>query len=349
MRKRRRIMGNLINSFFLLLILGGCNFTVYLPQGYALVYGVADYELQEVTSLNYTDDDARDIADLLDRKGWEVRLRIDDGSEDSSPGGMRVKNTAPASLDQLKKDITDLAAAAPKGSRFLFYFAGHGNQASGKAGEEPNGGDANQEWLFFYGENPLELSSSGITSRELSWNASWEDVALQDDQLGTLLGRLPEGMRMVVIDACNSGGFIGTSSSVDPHPQDYTGGGGNYQLSSAIEAYLNYSDGGGADILSREALVAAAAGEREESLEDHPLRQETSQAPKFEHGLFTYGFLEAVSQGDANNDGWITLGEAADYAAEVVKNFQNNFLASESYFLPRLSGSGVDYILFSAD
>ncbi|MFW5711552.1 MAG: hypothetical protein ACOCZA_06350, partial [Spirochaetota bacterium] len=54
-----------------------CKINPTPPDRYALVYGVSDYSAAGISSLNYTDDDARSVAEMLHSKGFEVHLRID--------------------------------------------------------------------------------------------------------------------------------------------------------------------------------------------------------------------------------------------------------------------------------
>lgn len=321
----------------LFLMLTSCTGTIIPPSGYALIYGVADYSPMGVSSLTVTDDDARDMADLLDSKGWDVKLRIDDGINATTPGSTYVDNSAEASLYQLETDIAELALTAAEGSRFLIYFAGHGTQYISDDGSEQLFSDDYQEGLIFYGTSTLTLQST--TDGYLAWHSSWEDIVLTDDYLGTLMTQLPEGMRMAVIDACNSGGFLGTSAAIDPYQGDYIDGDTIFPLLTPFVNYLLLPFGDDADVLAEEALVLAAAGEAEESLEDSYLG----------NGIFTHYFLQSPSLGDANGDGWVTLGEAADYTREMITEDPDEWIPESQAYLPRLSGSAVDYILFEAD
>ena len=326
------------------LILAGCSTEVKPPQGYALIYGVADYSAAGLGSLNYTDDDAWAMAELFLAQGWDVKLRIDDGDV---PGNSNFPDPGPATLTQLKADIAALADV-PRGSRFLINISSHGAQASYDEGLEPAAGDHKQEWFFLY--SPVNLQTEFDSFDQPLWNPAWEDYVLQDDYLGVLLSQLPEGMKMVVVDACHSGGLIGDSPTVDPYPQAYQGREGTISLAEALNKYYNYDPR--ADILAEEALVLAAAGERESSIEMGGIN----------HGLFTYHFLQSPVKADADGDGWITFGEAADYSISATVGYQqslirayeedpvnNTFYSSSYLYLPRLSGSGVDFVLFQAD
>ena len=316
-----------------LLLLSGCRTEVDLPQGYALIYGVADYSAAGLSSLNYTDDDARAMADLFYARGWNVRLRIDEGAAGGVPGSVSIPDAdvGPATLTQLEADIAALTAEAAPNSRFLINISSHGLQAASEEGLEPAGSDGYQEWFFLYSDTPLTIPSSGT-------HASWEGQVLQDDSLGVLLSRLPGNMKMVVVDACFSGGLIGDSPTVDPYPQAYQGQEGTVNLVTALNRYYNYDPR--AYILAEEALVLAAAGERESSIE---------LGGDINHGLFTYHFLQSPARADADGDGWVTFGEAADHGINGVLSTQGSYLSQYYYYLPRLSGSGVDFVLFRAD
>ncbi|MCK4514027.1 MAG: caspase family protein, partial [Spirochaetaceae bacterium] len=100
-------------------LLSGCGaLPANLPQGFAIVYGVADYS--EINDLNYSDNDAMDIYDLL--------TSADQGfSEDN----VILRTDADATKTQLEIDFEDIASQIdslpdPTLTRFVFYFAGHG-------------------------------------------------------------------------------------------------------------------------------------------------------------------------------------------------------------------------------
>ncbi|MFW6293890.1 MAG: caspase family protein, partial [Spirochaetota bacterium] len=93
-------------------LLPGCGRLEELPPGYAIVYGVSDYYPSGPSSndLAYPDDDAEDISAMLASQGYTVIARTN----------------ASATKAQLVADFESVAAEVEAGSRFFFYFAGHG-------------------------------------------------------------------------------------------------------------------------------------------------------------------------------------------------------------------------------
>ncbi len=308
-------------------ILTGCG-EPKIPAGYALIYGVADYSPWSGFSSRYilndltlTDDDARDMAAMLEARGWTVRLRINDGTE---PG------TGAASRNRLEADIAELKVLMDDDDRFLFYYSGHGASIADEAGNiEPEAAQGNDEWLFLYPDNP-------------DWNTQeWLDQTINDDALGLIISELEAKIKIVILDSCNSGGFIGTGPGVDGIPSDYTHG----QATSAgagdvFRAFFSFPDSQKADILTSQAIVMSAAGETEESWEDSSIG----------HGIFTYFLLKSPAEGDGNKDGWITITEAYDYCRKKIEEEWNSPNSGENYhYLPHITGTPVDFILFPAD
>jgi hypothetical protein len=162
---------------------------------------------------------------------------------------------------------------------------------------------------------------------------------LTEDELLALIDPIPTNRKFVVIDACNSGGFVGSSGDIDLTPQDYDYGGGGGGLSQAIDLYIRYPEIGSSDIPSDEAIVLSAAGEREFSYE---------AGGSFEHGIFTYFFLETPSRGDLNGDGAVTIDEAFRYTSDRIDSVWNTSFSFDQ-FHPHVSGGPVNYVLFSAD
>jgi hypothetical protein len=102
---------------------------------YAIVYGVANYQAP-VSPLNYTDDDAIAMAALLTGQGYQVILQLDSDATKN-----QLENT----------DIPAIAGQTQEQDLFVFYFSGHGGQAS--AGAENPGSDASNEYIYLYGSD----------------------------------------------------------------------------------------------------------------------------------------------------------------------------------------------------
>jgi len=84
-----------------------CSVDIDFPERYALVYGVADYPYG-YNNLNYTDDDAESMWDLLEEKGYTVISKTD----------------SEVTASAIQDDIEGLDV--PKNALLLFYFSGHG-------------------------------------------------------------------------------------------------------------------------------------------------------------------------------------------------------------------------------
>ncbi len=324
------------------ILLAACTLNVDLPRRYALIYGVAEYSDTGIGDLEYTDDDAEDMAVLLGRKGYDVTF---------------TRTNADATLDQFESDVAELAATLQPSDRLFVYLSGHG-LGNGQTEEyigssipgyladldsagEPYGQFSADEYFFFYGAMP--------------WSGD-DSIAegISDDKLRTLLTTIPARQKIVVMDACHSGGFVGAGAFQDTVPQDYQGtaaGVGLGDLGAAITLGLRgplWSDapsgGVGTDLPGSQFFALTAAGERDFSWETSGL----------ENGVFTEYFMEAASHGDANHDGHVTLSEAYMWAARRIEEEFNEIVVSvtgqsNDQFLPRLSGSTVDVVLFEAD
>jgi hypothetical protein len=301
-----------------LTLLVSCTFDLNYDK-YAIVYGISDYAT--ISDLTYTDDDARDMAALLTSQGFQVVSRITDN------GSAPLFDTPQyeAHYDQLLTDFADAATIAnlDQDDLFLFYFSGHGGQDLASSGTTENspGTDRFDEIVALV-------------------NAAFDDeILLSDDELAGLLQAIPCVRKIIIIDACNSGGFIGNSLEADAIPPDFTPGSNSFLeiVGNAISLYNNF-DTNGSDINPSDALMITASGERELSYE----------LGDYENGVMTYFLLESATKGDRNGDNYITVSEAYHHIYNGInKNWNNSWNAMMSdVFFPRVSGGPVDYILF---
>lgn len=290
----------------------GCALDMDLPERFAIVYGVADY-IGTDFDLDYSDDDAQAMRDLFVRKGFP-------------PGNVILRVDGVANRPQIEADMNTVRDTAGKDSLFVFYFSGHGASMP-SSGPEPAPQDAYDEYIYLH-------SSVSIT-----------DGGLSDDELMSLISRIPSRQKVVIIDTCNSGGFIGYSADVDMIPPAYDGSNMTSPLAAAGKAFVKYfANPQYGDIPYTEAIVITAAGEREVSWE----------AGGFNHGVFTYFLLQSPRGADYNGDGYVTATEAYGYAADGIASVWNDgymigYTREEWYFLPRISGGPMDFILFEAD
>jgi hypothetical protein len=300
-----------------LLFLVSCSFEIDYNQ-YAVVYGIADYNPDGGSGsedLKYTVNDATAMGALLSKQGYDVTLRTD-------PLGIPG---ATATYSQLLADLNTVKSQAGKDDLFVFFFSGHGCNPAPTGGSEPPEGDAYDEGIV--------LNTEVATKN------------LYDDELGQLIKAIPCKKKIVILDSCNSGGFIGNDLETDSTPPEYEGqqNGFGDVLSRAIHLYTNYKDRT-YDIDPSDALVISASGEREFSYE-------FPDSPDFpDYGIFTYYLLKTADRGDHNGDGYVTALEAFYYAKEQIEeNWNILFDGADGQFSPHVSGGPVDFVLFEAD
>jgi hypothetical protein len=296
-----------------LFTLASCAPDLPSPSGYAVVMGIADYQnVDGLKDLTYTDDDVLSMASLLAEKGYDVTSFIDETVSENNPAATRAN---------LQARISSIASSIGEEETFILYFSGHGGSDSSN-GEEPESRNSYNEFIV------LNKVGDPFTY----------DL-LYDDELSDMIAGIKAKKKIVILDSCNSGGFIGSSGSVDAVSQDvYDAGTGVYSvftngiLGKAISLYFSYPESD-ADISSGEAFVFAAAGEEEES----------NESSYVSHGIFTYFFLSGAREADDNDDGYITVLELYDY---VFRKLQDYYGYSEFSFLPHISGSPMDFVLF---
>ncbi|MFP4113735.1 MAG: caspase family protein [Spirochaetota bacterium] len=330
---RLAAVGSLVCAAFF-----GCGAFESLPTGYAVVYGVSDYEV--INDLAQPDDDAEAIAQMLQSQGYHL---VSDGP--------RINEAATGA--NLEADFAELREIAEPDSRFFFYFAGHGYgdgmereyegnpplqelieaNAEQYGDSEPIGSGGMPEFIFLHHADPY---GDPIGS---------ENDIVSDDRLAKLLSTVRSEQRVVVLDSCHSGGFLGSGTSVDALPQGYAGDSGGVSAPDIVNAVTLYFDPDTeSDVTERLAIVISAAGEQDLSYEGSEFG--------LPNGAFTHFFLQAPEHADRNRDGWVTTTEAYLHAAHGVAAAANPDLASrygdEYQFMPRISGGAVDFVLFRA-
>jgi uncharacterized caspase-like protein len=314
----RRTAAALIAAGLLLAALSAC--VLDAPYGkYAIVYGVSIYDPSRPENdglgpnLLYPNDDADAMEAMLGLQGYVVLAKTDQE----------------ATLANLLDDIDAVALAAGEDDLFVFYFSGHGGYSG--SGPEPSAADSLTEWIYLHGSvAPTNLSAT-----------------LSDDQLVAAFAPIAARRKVIIIDACNSGGFIGNELEADGEPSSLVEGPENIAdlAARAIRQYANF-DGRTADIPPWEALVLSASGEREFSYESP---DNLGSGPQLYHGVFTYYLLESEREGDANRDGWVTVTEAFAYTQRMIyRHWNYDYGFPSAVFSPHLSGGPVDYVLFEA-
>lgn len=134
---------------------------------FALMVGVSDYP-EDVGDLEFTDEDARKLAETLQRDGSLNEASV-------------VLTNAEATVAGVRSAFARVAAQAGPDDMFLFFFSGHGGQEpTSVTGIEPDGK-----------AETLVLTDGEIT----------------DAELGRLFASLDTRLALLVVDACFSGGF----------------------------------------------------------------------------------------------------------------------------------------------
>jgi hypothetical protein len=134
---------------------------------YAVMVGVSDYG-DARNDLAFTDEDARKLAETLQREG-----SLNDASV--------VLTNAEATVEGVRSAFARVAAQAGPEDMFLFFFSGHGNQA--------------------------EVPVSGVEPDGKSESIVLRDGEITDAEMGRLFGTLHTRLSLLVIDSCFSGGF----------------------------------------------------------------------------------------------------------------------------------------------
>lgn len=216
-----------------------------------------------------------------------------------------------ATKSGIRNAISRLGASADASTVSVLYYSGHGTTLGGK--------------YFIIPQDADLTSPTWIESEEL---ASW----IEEAGITSLV---------VILDACNSGGFTSTGSSLDASPKDA-------EASSTIPFTVFAATRLG-DLLSANAhasqtsgypkIVIASSGGDELSYESELLGEG--------HGLFTSFFLRTPYSADRNADSLVTATEAFSY---VLKRFEekDDWDPRDSLprYLPHVSGGVLDLVLF---
>jgi len=134
---------------------------------FAVMVGVSDYGGAQ-NDLPFTDEDARKLAEALEREGSLNDVSV-------------VLTNAQATVAGVRSAFERVAAQAGPDDMFLFFFSGHGDQN--------------------------EVAVSGVEPDGKSESIVLRDGELSDAEMGRLFGTLRTRLSLLVIDACYSGGF----------------------------------------------------------------------------------------------------------------------------------------------
>ena len=289
----------------------------------AIFIGISDYLYlpdpgpASGRDLRYPDDDAKDLANLLESQGWEVnRKLINPEYGDLAPGAV------PARKATIRAEIMSWFQDLEKNGIAMIYFSGHGTEESGIT-------------YLVAADYSAGSTSAFISATELS---TW------------IIESIPANVTqnvIVIADSCYSGGFVSARESSDVISQSYTPYGTNSSVST-LAALGQFGDLLAANAAEKGVLapiVISAAGSAELSYEDYS--SDSQYYLGYANGVFTEFLLEAAVNGDANGDNLITCTEAYTYAAKAIDDKWNRTSGSSTAFYPHISGGLRDLVLFT--
>jgi hypothetical protein len=156
-----------------------------VPSGhkFALLVGVTEYKGSALTALKYTENDAEELAKVLKKSGFEVRVL-------TNARGKTKKDDAPTAAN-VKKAITDLLLNRGKDDTVLIALAGHGAEVEV---DDPNGKLQSKKYPVFCPYD-ADLNSVKYETGQSAYLISLNDLFAR-------LGRCGAGNKLVLLDAC---------------------------------------------------------------------------------------------------------------------------------------------------
>jgi hypothetical protein len=292
----------------LAVVLAGCSLDYPASRKFAIIIGINNNP--HTNPLSYCIADANSMAAMLAANGF-------------APADIWLLTEGGARRSDIEFALTQIAPEIGPHDLFVFYYSGHGFSGSSQG--------VDTQWIFPY--DSVGASGSFI-----------EAEVITDSELGTILGSLQTPRKVVILDSCNSGGFIGKGLEADTVPPTLyrnTTWAGMVTPATVFQAIVNYAtftttDNGG--ISPARALTISAAGTEESSYE--------GDAP-FNHGIMTYYLLQSPTAGDLNGDGFVTVLEAFALAKAGIDAAWNiAYAGTGAVFSPHVSGGPIDLVLF---
>lgn len=286
--------------------LAGCSLDYPAPRKFALVVGINNNP--HTNTLFQCINDATDMAAMLTAHGF-------------APIDVRILTEGGARKLDIQNAIADISTQIGPNDLFLFYYSGHGGSL------EYQGSD--HEWIF-----PWDSVDTG--------GYIIGDQAIVDVELGGMLEPLSTKRKVVILDACNSGGFIGKGLEADTVPPRlygntlWSGAVTPAVIARAVGNWLTFTTVDNGGISATRALTLSAAGTEELSWE----------SSAYGNGVMTYFLLQSATEGDLNGDGFVTVLEAFALAKAGVDTYWNKEVAPQAVFSPHVSGGPIDLVLF---
>ncbi len=320
------------------------NYSGIVTNRWALVYGVTTYTMNPSgPNLQFPHMDASGMAAVLQANNYTVKSRWVDGSGTVWKNNASVGQVGQPQYDSggnfsdpglttpeaptkanILADMQALANVVGPNDVVLVYFSGHGTQDTSVTPPREYF-DPYESVAYF--ANPGGFYDNPPTS-------------VRDDELASAFSAIRTPRKVLILDTCDSGGFIGNLLEVDWTPPAYLGGAmfvGPGTLFQAISNYFSMQSSP-TGLSPYGAQVMSAAGRDESCYETSSLG----------HGVMTYYLLQGLqgSQADLNHDGHVTVLEAFSYARAGIDQNWNPNAPSGYTFEPHISGGPVDFVLF---
>lgn len=222
-------------------------------------------------------------------------------------------------------DIQSWSGTVGSNDVLLIYFSGHGTQ------------DTSVTPPREYFDPYASVLETGVGTGVYY---DYPAPSVVDNELASAFSAFKTPRKVLILDTCNSGGFIGNQLEVDWTPPAYLGGAMFVSPGTLFQAIANYAtmQSSSTGLSPYGAQVMSAAGRDEECYETSSLG----------HGVMTYYLLQGLqgSQADLNHDGHVTVLEAFSYAKAGIDQNWNPNAPSGYTFEPHVSGGPVDFVLF---
>ena len=277
-------------NIYLPIVSGGGGTTDSAPQIVALVVGIADYQNigPPPEPGDVPDEWGYDlVAPYYDVQDMIAMLRTHAGV---SPENIIQRTEQAATRENVITAFDELDQKEDEDTIVIFYYSGHGGQTPDHDGDESDGRD---EFIAMY---DTDRTPDGF------------ERVLTDDDLQALLALLESQHIIIIIDACYSGGMIG-SAIQSLALGDLQRRGLAYPLDPGVmpdQEPLNDLIGPG------RVIIASGTGD-----------QATWESGSLQNGVFTYFFLQGLQDAlhDANGNSRISAEEAYWFTRDAVDDW----------------------------